>query len=148
MKQYGILAALFTLAAVILTLDNALGVGMMLFAIMVLFNFLLFVLRYRTGKKKFHKEIAEILKVYDDQPSFTITMSLDDNTFSYRDHLVESKTKWEAFRHYTISNDTLFFGFTPELHRNYSISSDEIGAIEFEKVIAFVTQKIVPAQPS
>lgn len=142
MKQYGVLSAILTIGAIITAFDNAFGVMMLIFAIMLGFNFLLFLFRYRQAQKKFYAETKQIVAMYTQQPAFSVAIGLDDDSFTYRDSLIDIKIKWEAFRHYTIVNEILFFGMTSELYRNYSVSSSEIGTLEFEKVVEFVKQKI------
>lgn len=115
-----------------------------IFLVLGLFYFLHGLHYYFNYKKKKKKQahIANLEAQSQINANENSIWEFNDEYFRYKDYKGDFKLKWFAFQGYRIIDNTLFLDVYSDNLMSYIINKEEIGAEEFNTVIALVKKKI------
>jgi hypothetical protein len=111
-------------------------------------------LHYVIVGSNFYSGYKNSKKTYFDAVNSEITAQLavtenaiwefDEASFNFKYYLYEIKMKWESFIGYRLIDNILFLDMEEGNNASYILSEDEIGSVDFTKVVDFVKEKIKP----
>lgn len=96
---------------------------------------------YKKNKNRYFNSINLELEVQKNL-NFTDVLEFNEDYFFFKNHKMEAKINWIAFKNFRIVNKNLFL-YIDELNTiSYILGQNEIGDNEFEKVIRFIETKV------
>ncbi len=138
---YGLIFSLISFG--ILYLKEGLGFVFLSFGVF----YLIFFYTYFQNIKKSKKFYFETIKMYSEDLSEssnqTAVWDFSEDYFSFSNSQFEIKTKWQYIKSFKkINQDNLILEANQLFIINFILSKDEVGEIEFDKIIKFLESKI------
>ena len=104
-------------------------------------NFLNHYFFYKKNKKKYFN-LTQNEIVNENKVKQNTVWNFNQDFFGMKNYKYDVKIKWEAFCSYRIIENHLFLDIEPKTGYSYIIGKKEIGAENFDKVLALVKENI------
>ena len=119
------------------------NVGYLFVAAGLFFLFAYFNVRnqYLRKRKEYLNLVEDHIKNYSSSEKHCIWEFLED-VFHYSDYKYDLKINWIAFTKFNVQEKNLLIELRSNVVANFFLNEDEVGAENFEKIIAFLETKI------
>lgn len=121
--------------------ENCLGFFFIGYGLHFLINFFDYNSYYKKSKHNYFDSTESEIKGQTNANENCI-WEFNEEYFRYKDYRYDGKIKWKTFQRTRVIDNNLFIDLNVGYHLSYIIGEKEVGAENFQNIIAFVKQKI------
>lgn len=141
-KRLYIIIPYFLLGVSIVYAKSNLGYLFIVISLFNLYQYYKLYQHHKTNKEKYFNIVEKNILEYSSNDKLSINEFRNDN-FYYFDFKMELTINWNLFKKFTVIENDLFLELNDGVFATFFINKEEVGEVEFNKIILFLENKIV-----